>query len=125
MDEFTGNHIYLDEAVEFWHIDSWGNARYTRYTTEENASFNLTEIRVIEGIRNDNELLESDLLYADGVPNSCIEYNGEYVCVNIEDTDDSAIMELIKELEGEDDEDEEESEEVVTEALEEQRTTDS
>ncbi|MDD4453489.1 MAG: hypothetical protein PHZ06_11715, partial [Proteiniphilum sp.] len=106
-------------------VNSRGVASHTRYTTEECASFNLTEIHLIGGIRNDNELWEDDLLYADGVPNSCIEYNGEYVCVDIEDTDDSAIMELIKELEGEDDEDEEESEEVVTEALEEQRTTDS
>ncbi len=126
MDEFTGNYIYLDEAVEFWHVNSRGVASHTRYTTEECASFNLTEIHLIGGIRNDNKLWKEDLLYADGVPNSCIEYNGEYVCVDIEDTDDSAIMELIKELEGEDDdEDEEESEEVVTEALEEQRTTDS
>jgi len=125
IDEFTGNYIYLDEAVEFWHVNSHGNASYTRYTTEENASFNLTEIRVIEGIRNDNELLESDLLYADGVPNSCVKYDGEYVCVDIEDTDNSAIMELIKKLEGEDDEDEEEPKEVATEATDEQRTADS
>ena len=58
MDEFTGNYIYLDEAVEFWHVNSRGNASYTRYTTEEYASFNLTEIHLIGGIRNDNKLWE-------------------------------------------------------------------
>lgn len=124
IDEFTGNYIYSDEAVEFWHVDSHGNARYTKYTTEEYANYNLTEIRVIDGIRN-NELLEHDLLYADSVPNSCVEYDGGYLCVDIEDTDNSAILELIKKLEGDDDEDKEEPEEVATEALEEQRTTDS
>jgi len=125
IDEFTGDYIYSDEAVEFWHVNSHGNASYTKYTTEEYARSNLFEIHVIGGIGNDNKLQEDDLLYADGIPNSCVEYDGEYLCVDIEDTDNSAIMELIKELEGEDDEDEEEPEEVATEALEEQRTTDS
>ncbi|NCA97572.1 MAG: hypothetical protein EOM77_05335 [Bacteroidia bacterium] len=125
MDNVTGDYIYSDEAVEYWHVDSRGNANHTRYTTEEYASRNFFEIHVIVGIGNDNKLQEDDLLYANGVPNSCVEYNGEYLCVDIEDTDNSAIMELIKELEGEDDEDEEESEEIATEALEEQRTTDS
>ena len=125
-DDFTGNYIYLDEAVEFWHIDSSGDAYCTRYTTEEAASSSLTEIHVIGGISTDNKLWEDELLYADDVPNSCIKYNGEYLCVDIEDTDKSAILELIKELEGEDDdEDEEEPEEVATEAADEQRATDS
>lgn len=124
-DSITGNYIYFDEAVEFWHIDSRGDASCTRYTTEGDASGNLIEIRLIGGIRNDNEFWDADLLYADGVPNSCVEYNGEYLCVDIEDTDNSAILELIKELEGEDDEDKEESEEIAVEAADEQRATDS
>lgn len=124
MDYFTENYIYLDEAVEFWHVDFRGNAYDISHTTEEYANQNLVEIHVIGGIRN-NELWDDDLLYADKVPNSCMEYDGEYLCVDIEDADDSAILELIEKLEGEDDEDEEEPEEVVTEALEEQRTTDN
>ena len=125
MDSFTGDYIYSDEAVEYWYVNYRGNTDHTRYTTKEYAERNLYVIHVIGGIGNDNKLQEDDLLYADGVPNSCVKYNGEYLCVDIEDTDNSAIMELIKELEGEDDEDEEEPEEVATEALEEQRTTDS
>lgn len=118
IDNFTGNYIYLDEAVEFWHIDSRGDAYCTRYTTEEDANSNLIGIRVIDDIC-DNVLWEVGLLYADGVPNSCVEYNGEYLCADIEDTDNSAILELIKELEGEEDEDEEESEEIAVEAADE------
>lgn len=124
MDDFTGNYIYLDDAVEFWYVDFRGDACYTRHTTEEYALANLIEIHVIGGIRND-ELWKRDLLYAYKVPNSCMEYDGEYLCVDIEDADDSAILELIEKFEGENDEDKEEPKEVATEALGEQRTTDS
>ncbi len=123
-DYFTSDYVYSDEAVEFWHVDIRGDACWIGNTTGEYASRNLMEIRVIEGIRN-NELWKGDLLYVDEVPNSCVDYNGEYVCVDIEDEDNSAILELIRKVEGENHEDEEESEEVVTEALEGQRTTDS
>lgn len=125
MDDFTGSYIYLDDAVEFWYVDSRGNASYTRHTTKEYANNNLVEIHVIGGITLDNKLRESELLYADKVPNSCMKYNGEYLCVDIEDTDDSAILELIEKFEGENDEDKEEPKEVDTEALEDERTTDN
>ena len=59
----------------------------------------------------------------DGVPNSCMNTMVN-ICVSISKDTDSAIMELIKKLEGEDDEDEEEPKEVATEALEDERTTD-
>ena len=124
IDYFTDSYIYLDNAVEFWHVDPRGNVFITRHTTEEYANHNLVEIHVIGGIRN-NELWKCDLLYADKVPNSCMKYHDKYLCVDIEDTDNSAILELIKKFEGKDDEDEEEPEEVATEALEEQRTTDN
>ncbi|MDX9810134.1 MAG: hypothetical protein RBT04_08305 [Sphaerochaetaceae bacterium] len=125
MDEITGDYIYSDEAVEYWHVDYRGNASYTAYTTEGYASRNLNEIYLVSGIRNDNKLCKYGSVYADDIPDSCVKYDGEYVCVDIEDTDNSAILELIKELEGEDDEDKEESEEIAAEALEKQRTTDS
>lgn len=125
MDDFTGGYIYLDDAVEFWHVDFRGDACYIRHTTKEGAFANLVEIYVIDGITLDNKLRKSELLYADKVPNSCMEYNGEYLCVDIGDTDDSAIMKLIEKLEGKNHEDKEEPKEVDTEALEEQRTTDN
>lgn len=99
IDYFTDDYIYSDEAVEFWHVDIRGDARWTGFTTEAYANRNLPEIRVIEGVRN-NELWGDDLLYVDEVPNSCVEYDGEYVCVDIEDMDNSAIMELIEKLKG-------------------------
>jgi hypothetical protein len=125
LDGFSDEYIYVDEAIEFWHVDYRGNANYTAHTVESQIGDGLHTIRVIGGISN-GELWDSDLLYADSVPNSCVEYDGEYLCVDIEDTDNSAILELIKEFEGgEDDEDEKEPEEVVVEAADEQRTTDS
>lgn len=124
VDDFSGNYIYLDEAIEFWVVDTYGNARYTRYTTEEYANRNLVEIHLIDGTFD--RATARKVLYADSVPNSCIKYDGECLCVDIEDTDNSAIFELIKIFEGEEnDEDKEEPEEVATEALEEQRTTDN
>ena len=104
LDYFSEEYIYSYGAVKFWHIDFRGDAYYIRHTTEEYALANLIEIHVIGGIRND-KLWESELLYADKVPNSCIEYDGEYLCVDINEDTDSAIMELIKKLEGDTDED--------------------
>lgn len=117
-DEFEGVYIYLDDAIEYWHVNSYGISDFAYYTYKSQIERNLFAIRVIGGIKY-GEFWDSELLYVDNVPNSCIEYNGEYLCVDIRDTDNSAILELIKELEGEDDEDEEKPEEIAVEAADE------
>lgn len=118
-DDYMCEYIYLDNAVEYWNVDSNGRTISVEYTDESQIARRLIAIRMVSGIK-DGRLCDNCSLYANGVPRSCIEYDGEYLCMDIEDRDSTAITELIEELlEGEDNEDEEEPEEVATEALDE------